>query len=247
MVHGRRTALLALVAGVALSHALSAAEITSADEYNKKLKQYQTISPGGDTPFGEQINLYSGELSFRQTDITFAGTGPLISITRSTGTSMEDRSTDVLAFGEWDSSIPRMEALVYNTSHWPTTGSCTNTVGGFTGLTMVTDDGQRRPVLKRTPEYATKPTMTWTPPGQSNPVPVVFTALTNDNWQLGCLPGGAKNGGEGFLAVSPEGTKYFFTHLVYTRADTLFERDNDAPPPPQLAPLLQQVPVEAPQ
>lgn len=34
------------------------------------------MQPLGETPFGESINLYSGELSFNQVDIQLEGQGP---------------------------------------------------------------------------------------------------------------------------------------------------------------------------
>src|SRR4030095_3858066 len=115
-----KAALLAVTCVCALLVTTAhAAEVTSADEYNKRLKIYQTLSPGGAPPFGEQINLYTGELSFQQTDVSFPGIGPDITITRSTGTSLEDRSLDPLAFGNWDISIPRIETLVGLVPKWP--------------------------------------------------------------------------------------------------------------------------------
>jgi RHS repeat-associated protein len=208
-----------------------AAEIAPADEYNKRLKLYQTISPGGETPFGEQISLHTGELSFRQTDVSFPGTGPDIVLTRSTGTSMLERSTDVLPLGNWDLSIPRIEVMALNQPLWTVGGSASLRCSNFNlpegadwgAPTLITEDGERQPLLKRAPEYATKPAMNYL--GQ----PVAFPAVTNANWQIGCLPGAvALDGGEGFLAVNTNGTKYYFTNLVYLEADTLFERDHDA-------------------
>src|SRR5688572_32123897 len=102
----------ATILAVASGGVAHATEVVGADEYNKRLKIWQMIAPGGDTPFGEQINLYTGELSFRQTDIRFPGIGPDIAITRSTGTSLDERSGDPLAFGDWDIALPRIETLV---------------------------------------------------------------------------------------------------------------------------------------
>jgi RHS repeat-associated protein len=83
--------------------------------------------------------------------------------------------------------------------------------------TLITEDGERQPLLKRAPEYTTKPST------------MAFPAVTNANWQIGCLPDAvALDGGEGFLAVNTNGMKYYFTNLVYLEADTLLERDHGA-------------------
>lgn len=58
------------------------ADVTSDDEYMRRLQVHQSLAPLGGAPFGEQINPYTGELSFRQTDLVFEGTGPTIRLAR---------------------------------------------------------------------------------------------------------------------------------------------------------------------
>lgn len=52
------------------------------DEYKDQIRVSQDIQPLGATPFGENINLYDGSLSFEQTDVSLAGNGPLLELTR---------------------------------------------------------------------------------------------------------------------------------------------------------------------
>jgi YD repeat-containing protein len=52
------------------------------DEYKKKIKVSQDIQPLGEKPFGENISLYNGALSFEQTDVDAEGNGPPIRIVR---------------------------------------------------------------------------------------------------------------------------------------------------------------------
>ncbi len=202
------------------------------------LKSAQTISPGGDTPFGERINLYTGELSFNQVDLSYDGTGPTIVLARTTSTSQEDRSLDPPAFGSWDLSIPRIETLlrIGRTDYrWGASENgyarCTQFAPpslGYTdqwhGMDLVTEDGDRHPLLKRdTTKYNAKPTVVIE--GQS----IVFTAVTLDNWQIGCLPetanadipGATIAVGEAFLVVSPNGTKYWMNYLRAKRAENV--------------------------
>ncbi|NKZ39983.1 RHS repeat protein, partial [Oleiagrimonas citrea] len=74
----------------------------------------QDIHPLGAHPFGENIGLYDGSLSFRQVDVSLSGTGPLLQLAREfhirgrygLNTSGQDGS-----FGDWDLSLPRLQTL----------------------------------------------------------------------------------------------------------------------------------------
>lgn len=233
-------ALAGVLAGCFLATGVHA-QVTPQEEYSKRLKAYQTISPGGETPFGEQINLYTGELTFHQTDIVLEGTGPAIVIARTTGDSQRD-GAGTPAFGGWEISIPRIETLVrYDYPKPPgenwrvgisnTTARCTQYGNPFLamddwwhGIELVTEDGTRRPVLKRVAGNTLQPTMT-----DAGGQPMAFPALTLDNWQISCLPN-TVNGevGEAYLAISPNGTKYWLDYMVGATATSVRERDPTA-------------------
>ena len=72
-------ALLTLCAGHAT---LAWADVTPEEEYTKRINIYRTVQPLGQSPFGENINLYTGEATFSQTDIKLEGVGPPIIISR---------------------------------------------------------------------------------------------------------------------------------------------------------------------
>lgn len=83
-MHAHRQGLwqLALVLMVFSSAGHAQSTVTPEDEYRKLTRVTEDIQTLGDTPFGEAISLYSGSLSFEQTDISAAGTGPLLQVTR---------------------------------------------------------------------------------------------------------------------------------------------------------------------
>jgi YD repeat-containing protein len=230
-----RTGIVVAALYACLCSQLAHADVTPQDEYSKRLKVSQTISPGGDTPFGERINLYTGELSFSQTDLVDEGIGPAIVVNRTTATSQQDKSLDPPAFGLWDLSIPRIETLVMAPGEvgekWGSSANgyarCTEFAAPLAandawwhGMELVTEDGERRALLKRAAGYTRQPAMDVD--GQA----VVFTGITTDNWQIGCLDGTA-NGqvGEAFLAVSPKGIKYWLNYLVGRPAESVREMD----------------------
>lgn len=87
-------------------------DIDPQSEYSRLLKGYQTVQPQGETPFGEQISLYTGDLTFQQTDVLLPGRGPTISLVRSLVSVQAD--TQLLRpheLGTWTLSIPRIETL----------------------------------------------------------------------------------------------------------------------------------------
>ena len=51
-------------------------------DFQRHMKVNEDITPLGDSPFGEQVDLSTGSLSFEQSDIVLKGTGPDIVIAR---------------------------------------------------------------------------------------------------------------------------------------------------------------------
>jgi hypothetical protein len=64
---------------------------TPEEEYRKSIKVNEDIEPLGETPFGENISLYDGGLSFTYTDIALKGLGPDIRIERTRRRSLGAR------------------------------------------------------------------------------------------------------------------------------------------------------------
>ena len=105
-----RWALLGLVS--LAGDPLAAQTLVPDEDYLRRLKASETIQPVGDTPFGEQVNLYTGDLTFSQADIVLEGKGPTIRLVRDLASR---QSSDVRlrlrpnAMGDWTLSIPRIE------------------------------------------------------------------------------------------------------------------------------------------
>ncbi len=87
--------------------------VTPEDEYKKLIQVSQDIQPLGENPFGEDISLYSGSLSFQQTDVSLAGNGPLLQFNRSFEMVGKDGrlGRPGQAIGDWDLSLPRITTL----------------------------------------------------------------------------------------------------------------------------------------
>lgn len=232
----------ALVATVALAFSSQAfAQITQPAEYAKFVGRSNVVEASAD--FGDQVNLRDGKLVFRATDIELPGIGPTIRITRSfdpngLGTYFHESSGNAL--GVWEVEIPRIATITanplgastYSPVGWQVAGATTAEKNarctGFSapprvsfpydaargwdahewwnGYHLVDDTGNTQSVMTRA----------------STSVRSDMPLMTTGNWLIGCLSA-TSNGeaGEAFLAVAPDGTKYWFDYLVYTDADTL--------------------------
>ena len=217
-----------------LSLGCHAQSVTPDVEYKNLIQVDTAIQPLGKHPFGEQVNLSTGELSFEETDVSLPGNGPLLQLSRTLGT------TNALGFGfdaqrpfgDWDLDIPRIETATANQANvtgWDVEATnplqrCTyfGTPPPIQGQTISSADswssdqwwygyhlivpGQGSQVVMARNSYSNSlsPTMS----GQT------FSIVTKQNWMITCgVP--ADDGGEGFLAIAPDGTKYTFAHLVY--------------------------------
>jgi RHS repeat-associated protein len=204
-----------------------------ATEYRDRIKVAQTVQPLGETPFGENINLFRGGLTFRQTDVSFPGTGPTIVLSRGYvvgGASA--RPLTAQEAGDWNLSIPRIQTIVPGDRHALVGYWKDNRCSSFTkpsadpylqagmnwwhGYQMTTEEGASRTLLKRTAENTIAPSA-----GTHN-------IVTSDHWMVSCLPSVASDSpvstGEAFLAISPDGTKYWFNYIVYgPKMETLYK------------------------
>ncbi len=226
-------ASVALLLRLAPVHAQS---VTPEDEYKKLIQVREQIQPLGDTPFGEQINLYDGSLSFEQVDISVPGTGPAITIGRTFALHGLDERPDLQkrAFGDWEMDLPAITT---------TTANQRNVVGWAVGTTSpkaICSQFTAPPSVAKPPNDSRsadwEPETWWQ--GYQMRIPGVGTQpllrrvngnnatagvlglaypiVTKQGWTVGC-PGAAQNDAttEGFMAVSPDGTKYFLNHLTY--------------------------------
>ncbi|HEV2679260.1 MAG TPA: hypothetical protein VGV14_02055, partial [Rhodanobacter sp.] len=216
----------------ALSHAQS---VTPEDEYKNLVKVDQDIQPLGAHPFGESISLYDGTLSFEQTDVSVPGNGPTLQLSRSLQTAIVSMVGTNRPFGEWELDIPRIETtagavgqvsptwLVQSSGKLRCTGFAPPPVYGpyqggdpwtpaewWYGYHLLVPGQGSQELLKRGTANPLSPTIS----GMSFPI------VTKQNWMIACGVT-ASDGGEGFLAIAPDGTRYTFAQLVYRPMDTI--------------------------
>ncbi|MDF4025694.1 hypothetical protein P3W24_12025 [Luteibacter sp. PPL201] len=206
------------------------------DEYKKLIKVNEDIQPLGDTPFGERIGLYDGSLSFNQTDISLTGTGPALSVGRTfTLHGVEDRpDLQARAFGDWDIDLPQIftvTASQQNVPGWRVAGGSPTALCSHFGpppsVAPPPGDAKRadwdpetwwQGYQLRIPGQGSQDLLSRSSANTATPgvAGLAYPIVTRSNWAVGCLAHASNDTTlEGFLAVSPDGTKYWLDHIAY--------------------------------
>lgn len=233
-----RSTLASVMLGLAFVSGIAGAQTTAKpeDEYKKLIKVNEDIQPLGDTPFGERIGLNDGSLSFSQTDISVTGTGPTISIGRDFAMhGVEDRpDLQDRAFGDWDIQLPQIFTVTANQNNvtgWQVAASNPNAICSSFGpppsVAAPTGDAERadwepqtwwQGYQLRIPGQSSQDLLSRSTTNTATPSVngLSYPIVTRANWAVGCLPQAANDATlEGFLAVSPDGTKYWLDHIAY--------------------------------
>ncbi len=202
-------------------------------EYDKFIKSAQVIQAAGPELFGDSVNLYTGATTFSATDVSLPGNQPLpVQLGRSFAPMNDHRNRP---FGDWDWDVPYIGGTFGHDLGWilavPGTPGSANRCSAATSLASarpprgkVETDGQGG-VLPSW-EYWSGYQLVTSSGGQevlfatsdSKPKPTdgkTYPWVTKQFWYLSCLPS-LRSGqpGEGFLAVSPDGTRYRFDWMV---------------------------------
>jgi RHS repeat-associated protein len=236
-----------LVVGSALLLAqisTSAADATIESEQAKLIRAPTAVGQLGPNLFGDNINFYNGALEFNQTDVSLPGNSKLpVMAGRRLGVGSTGNDGQGL-FAHWDLDIPRIYGMFSTKDGWrklnasgvASTARCTNfgappivTQSGTTnkfraiefwhGNMMYVPGAGEQEILRRDPAKNTNV------PSDGIATPLVTKGL----WAIRCLgtlasttgTTAVNDGGEGFLAISPEGTQYRFDWLVTRSAPPL--------------------------
>ncbi|MBC3874911.1 RHS repeat domain-containing protein [Undibacterium flavidum] len=202
-------------------------------EQQKLIKSPHAFATLGADLFGDKANLYNGSLEFTQTDLSLKGNHGLpVSVGRRL---VAGSSHPGGLFGRWDLEIPHLHGVFSYKDGWnakldKSNQRCTNFgapssasgVGGFSawhasefwhGNFLYVPGLGDQEMLKRN---------TTASPGRPNnnvPTNGNYPIVTRDLWSFSCITlqsVSSKNieNGEGFLAISPDGTQYRFDWLV---------------------------------
>lgn len=239
--------LLLVAATTALSGAVSAEDLGGSDPERasgtyslhekalERVSEASKVAPLGIDAFGDQLSLYSGSVEFSNVDISVPGNNDLpVELRRSL--RIEDRRQGgyLGGFGDWDIDVPHLRGLFAEGAGWVVGSGASN---------------QRCSTTSPPPAYYLFPSSDYWQgywlhvPGQGDqallhtpnsllPAPTAggpYPWITKSHWRLSCKPSTANGyGGQGFIAISPDGVKYHFDWVV-SRQASLLKRHYVAP------------------
>lgn len=219
-------AAFAALLGLALVPRPAAAADTIYSEQGKLIRAGEAVGTLGADLFGDTVNLYTGTVEFIQNDVSLPGNNALpVSVARrlvTGGDSITNRGDR--AFGDWELEIPHMHGVFALLGGWQTAIGGNLRCSGFSAAP--TANGTSGPSVWAGDEYW-HGHFIYVPGAGSQEV--LLRASNNNNfpndgrawplatknlWSIGCLNSMARGGGEGFIAVSPDGTQYQFDWMV---------------------------------
>ncbi|WP_329858753.1 RHS repeat protein [Stenotrophomonas hibiscicola] len=226
----------------------SAQEFVEAEsEYANRIGKAQQLGKLDAGAFGESISLFNGQLSFSVTDIAIPGNaGPPVALSRKRSISerylyQDSKPGDLAGFYDWDIDVPHLEG-VFSARGWVVGPD--NDANRFQRCSQ-----QKRPYIGDGGISYYPETVFWNGyglnlPGDGGSQLLVASAnvpmpadgqsypwVTTGNVRVRCLPQ-TQNGvpGEAFLAVTPDGTKYYLNWVVTREMTRMNYRDNPLAP-----------------
>jgi len=209
-------------------------------DQNKLFGSARQITTLGPSLFGDKVNLYTGTLEFVQEDVSLPGNSRLpVSVGRRLVAGQEARG---MLFGGWDLEIPHLHGIYSSARGWvPLSGNaaarCSNFSqppaerGSFGSLSSWNGTEFWHGSFLYVPGIGDQELLRRSAANTIAPVGNSYPIVTNQNWQIRCLPSmatGNGGAGEAFLAVAPDGTEYRFDWMV-TKALPNLEKSNSAP------------------
>jgi len=221
----------------------------------KNIRAPDAVAKIGVDLFGDRVNLYNGGLEFVQNDFSIPGNSKLpVAISRRLVTGGAGNGGMGL-FAHWDLELPSISGTFSSKFGWQTvdangsatTARCSN-FGAPPNVYQNTSDIKYRPAeywhgnLLYIPGGGGDEVLKRAVPTSNNNVPtdgIVTPLVTKGLWAIRCLntlssttAGSLPNEtGEGFLAISPDGTTYQFDWLVSRPAVALSKPVGAAAPP----------------
>ncbi len=193
------------------------------EEYDKQFKRRNSIAALGPDLFGEEVNLANGALAFSATDLSIPGNSGLpVALTRSISVSSRPyQAVNDKPFADWELDVPRIEGtygLVWegpNDRCSRTTPPESVTVGGSPGAVTFVARAFWSGLQAHIPgggELLVADSSSTPPPTAAGDFKWVTSGLT----YFKCITGSPQPGfvGEGFEALTTDGTRYSFNSLA---------------------------------
>jgi RHS repeat-associated protein len=212
------------------------------EEYEKLIKAAETVGTVGPDQFGEQINFQRGGLSLRVTDVSIPGNNALpvafsrTFVTKTAGGAMKGTTPQHNArdgaLGDWEIDLPFIGGVFPQQTGWTysntsSTARCSAGIGGPDVRVPAT--GAEYSYFSHH-EYSQGVRISI--PGQSsgallNPATATLRPTAGARWitsswtAINCLSTIKNGNGEGFIAITPDGTRYWFDWMAMAQEQDL--------------------------
>lgn len=231
------------------SQMVSAQGLQNYFEDGGQIRGHAGIDALGSNAFGEQVNGFTGAVSFSQLDLSLKGNSSLaVEIRRRlvTGivTRAENGSEPPRWFADWELDIPHIKTMAAWNEGWQLWVQSPGNAENYKRCSYFGEDLLPARSSQGPWVYPGAPVLeVHSPSGNGGqllaamgtyPSPTdgrAYPILTKSGWQFSCIslaPGSGQKG-EGFLALDPNGTKYQFDWLVRRKvADAYRQPSNGA-------------------
>ncbi|WP_300391212.1 RHS repeat-associated core domain-containing protein [Henriciella sp.] len=213
-----------------LASAQNAVDADAIEEANLDIELDVGLQRAGADLLGDAIDLQAGNLSFRIVDVALPGNSNLpVQFARTYTVDAPDFHNSIL--GDWNPDIPfittRFEAVTSSSDPMSLWSNDRCTVGEtppnpqsrrgkvWSGVKMFVPSAGGQLLMKD---------VQGTNAIYNNDRPDWITA---EHWRLDCLSTLERGPGEGFLATSPNGTKYYFDYLAVAGIHSFVRRERD--------------------
>lgn len=184
------------------------------EEYSKLIQSKTTVAAHGPDLFGDNVNLYNGALSFSVTDLSVPGNAGLpVALTRTFNVSSRPPyALNDLPFADWDIDLPRLSGVF--ATHWPN-DRCSSTAAApsvSAGSTVYNASDYWHGNHAHMPAGGEMLVA-----DRGAPVPAgggAYPWMTPAFTYFSCLSSIKNGAGEGFLAIAPDGTRYWFDWMA---------------------------------
>ena len=227
---------LAFACVLTLSAAATAQDAYQWESHDKRVSSAQTITALGNDLFGDSVSLQTGALSFTVTDVDLPGNSRLpVRFTRSfTVTNSRGEPTNRM-LADWMVQLPRLTArfaaTTSGTTEWRSGGNSLNRCSNQTApdvpaslIGIYSQSSFWQGIQLDIPGVASGE-MLVSAAGIAQPTDgQTYRWTTDGQLQLRCITSIANGSGEGFIAITPDGTEYRFDRMARRVVPGLSER-----------------------
>lgn len=199
--------------------------------YAEEINRSRANSLPDEGPFGDNINLQNGTISFSQEDVHVpTNNGPRLSIGRKTSSSDQGIDTGFAVLGMyWELNVPYMLGSFDVRDGWNTkagSNRCSSGIAqprdiwrGAPTYSYVYPKDYWSGITINLPEYGEEQLLA-NNAGQTLPTDgKAYKGTTKSLWRVACISNLKNASGEGFSVVVPDGTTYYFDWMAMRDAD----------------------------